>query len=456
MKKILGILTLFIVVCCVTTVVNPQFVTPFNLENLIRWTALFGIISIGVSFVIITGGIDLSIGSVIGLTGCLLPMFLTVNYAPTGGVYTVDTVDVAQKAISLRGEAIFLRKGDRLDYKTLRGSDRQLTIESASEQSGGVVIQVRESPARLQEGASVSLSHMRHVNVPLAVGLVLLISAAIGLTHGLLITKLRLQPFVVTLCGLLFYRGYARYLAGDEVQGFGTGFDGLKYLASGKPFSIPVPFLQWIHEGNWGRVKWDYQAGAPAADDAGYTIPLDVWEWIAVPMPVAILLAIAALGIVFLNFSVWGRYLLALGRNEQAARYSGVNTDRMIIVAYVICSTLAGLAGILFALDLNSVQPSGHGSFYELYAIAAAVLGGCSLRGGEGSIVGVIIGAAVMRVLYNSINLMGIPTQLEFAIIGLVILAGVIADELVKRYAARRRARSEAVQADRAPASPSR
>ncbi len=131
---------------------------------------------------------------------------------------------------------------------------------------------------------------------------------------------------------------------------------------------------------------------------------------------------------------------MALGRNEEAARYSGVPIERMKILAYVICSGTAGLGGILFALDVNSVQPAGQGNFYELYAIAAAVLGGCSLRGGEGSILGVIVGAAVMRVLYNAINVLGIPTQLEFAIIGIVILTGVIADELIRRIAAHRSA----------------
>jgi ribose transport system permease protein len=131
-----------------------------------------------------------------------------------------------------------------------------------------------------------------------------------------------------------------------------------------------------------------------------------------------------------------------LGRNETAARYSGINTDRMKILAYMICSLLAGIGGILFSLDLNSIQPSGSGEFFELYAIAAAVLGGCSLRGGEGTILGVLIGTAVMRVLYNAINILGIPTHLEFAIIGAVILAGVIADEAVKLLAARRHAKS--------------
>ena len=84
-------------------------------------------------------------------------------------------------------------------------------------------------------------------------------------------------------------------------------------------------------------------------------------------------------------------------------------------LAYVLCSLLAGVGGVLFALDVNSVQPASMGNFYELYAIAAAVLGGCSLRGGEGSILGVVLGAAVMRLLYNSIVLLGIPSQLEFA-----------------------------------------
>ena len=114
------------------------------------------------------------------------------------------------------------------------------------------------------------------------------------------------------------------------------------------------------------------------------------------------------------------------------------------MLAYIICSLMAGLGGVLFSLDLNSIQPSSLGEFYELYAIAAAVLGGCSLRGGEGSILGVIIGTAVMRVLYNAINILHIPTHLEFAIIGAVILSGVIVDEVVKRVAANRRAAMKA------------
>ena len=159
--------------------------------------------------------------------------------------------------------------------------------------------------------------------------------------------------------------------------------------------------------------------------------------WIISVTPL-VMVVLAVLAGFFLNYTIWGRYMLALGTNEEAARFSGINTDRMVILAYVIGAVTAGLGGVLFALDVNSVQPAVQGNFYELYAIAAAVLGGCSLRGGEGSILGVVIGAAVLRVLYNAINILGIPTQLEFAIIGAVILLGIIADELVKRFAVAR------------------
>ena len=112
----------------------------------------------------------------------------------------------------------------------------------------------------------------------------------------------------------------------------------------------------------------------------------------------------------------------------------------MTLLAYIISAVMAAVGGMLFALDSNSVAPSSFGNFFELYAIAAAVLGGCSLRGGEGGILGVVIGTALMQTLYNLIVLMKISDKLEFAIIGAVILIGVIADELVKRVGAKRRA----------------
>lgn len=325
MKKNLGIFGLLMFVCVLTALLSDGFLSEFNIENLIRRTALFGIISIGAAFVIITGGIDLSIGSVVCLIGCLVPWLM------------VD----------------------------------------------------------------------QGVSVPVTLLLVLVISLGVGLSHGLLITKLKLQPFVVTLCGLLAYRGLTRGFLDDQTSGFKGKFEGLRKVSSG---AIELP-----------------------GTDVG------------IPMPWVILLVVAVAAAVFLNLSIYGRYLLALGRNEEAARYSGINTDRMIILAYVVCSLLAGLGGMLFVFDVGSAQPVDFGNFYELYAIAAAVLGGCSLRGGEGSILGVILGTAVMRVLKNSITMIDqIPNKIEYFVIGLVILGGVITDELLKRLAAKRRASAAA------------
>ena len=318
MKKIFGILGLLIAVCLVTASLSDSFLSAYNVENVLRRSALFGILSIGVAFVIITGGIDLSLGSVVCLVGCALPWLLTVQHWP----------------------------------------------------------------------------------VPLALLAVVTLSLGIGLFHGLLITKLRIQPFIVTLCGLLLYRGIARGFTADQTVGFGNEFKSLRLLATGK-----VPFL-------------------PGFD---------------LPAPLLFLAVVAILAAVFLNRTIFGRYLLALGRNPQAATYSGISTQKMTILAYVVSSGLAGLGGILFVLDVNSAQPVDFGSFYVLYAIAAAVLGGCSLRGGEGSIVGVLVGAALMQVLRNMITLVTTRNNVEFAIIGAVILLGVVADELTRRIAAKRR-----------------
>jgi ribose transport system permease protein len=134
---------------------------------------------------------------------------------------------------------------------------------------------------------------------------------------------------------------------------------------------------------------------------------------------------------------VYGRYLFATGRNEVAARYSGINADRVIVGAYVILGILTGLSAIVFAFYTNSVSPSSHGNFFELYGIAAAVLGGCSLRGGEGSIVGILLGTTLLQVLQNLVNLLGIPSSLNFAVMGGVILIGVVADQMLRRRAGR-------------------
>jgi ribose transport system permease protein len=144
---------------------------------------------------------------------------------------------------------------------------------------------------------------------------------------------------------------------------------------------------------------------------------------------------------VVLHRSIYGRYLLAVGRNEEAARFSGINTRFVIASSYIIAGLLTGVSGIMIAFYTNSISPSNHGNFYELYGIAAAVLGGCSLRGGEGSIIGIVIGTALLQVLQNLVNLLGIPSSLNFAVMGAVVLLGVLADQLFQNRSRKKMAK---------------
>jgi ribose transport system permease protein len=309
MKKELGIFILLVVLCAITAIMNPRFLAPENLQNTARLIGAYGLLGLGLGAVIITGGIDLSVGSVLALLGVLLSMAI------------------------------------------------------------------------------------RQWGVPGFAAVLLIVGAAMGLgwLHGFLVARVRIQPFIVTLCGLLFYRGLARFIADDETKGFGdaVGLERLQRLATGNLLGVPMPFV--------------------------------------------LLIAVASLMWVLIHRSVYGRYLFAVGNNEDAARYSGINSKRMIASAYIVCAALAGIAAVIFAFYTNSVSPSSHGNFFELYGIAAAVLGGCSLRGGEGSIVGILLGTALLQVLQNLVNLLGIPSSLNFAVMGAVILIGVLADQLLKR-----------------------
>ena len=317
-RKDIAVALLLTVLCALVALMSPQFLSVTNLQNLTRLVGMYGIFSIGVGIVIITGGIDLSVGSICALLGVLLSIMLVDWHWP---------------------------------------------------------------PAA-------------------ALAAALTIGACLGAAHGLLVTRLQLQPFIVTLCGLLLYRGAARYIARDSTKGFGTGegFAWVRALATGSIGGVPMPFV--------------------------------------------LLGIIAVAAWLLLHRSVFGRHLVAIGRNEEAARYAGVQTQAVVAWAYVMSGTLAAVSAIIIAFYTNSISPASHGNFYELYAIAAAVVGGCSLRGGEGSVAGIVMGAALLQVLRNLVNLLDIPGSLDFAVMGAVILVGAMADELVARRS-RRTARTE-------------
>lgn len=312
-RKTLGLLILILVVSAVVAALNPRFLSPVNLSNTANLIGLFGIFAIAQAFVIISGGIELSSGSVIALLGVLF--------------------------VDLVGQGTM-------------------------------------SPA-------------------MAALLVLALGGVIGLAHGVLVARVGLQPFVVTLCGLLIYRGIARYYTEDATAGF--------------DFGASFPVLEWL---TTGRVM-------------------------GIPNSLVTLGLVALISGVLLHRSVYGRWLLATGRNLDGARYAGVNTVLVLVVAYVICAVLTAVAAIFIAMYTRSISPASHGNFYELYAIAAAVLGGCSLRGGEGTILGVVLGTVLLQVLQNLVNLLGIPSSLNFAVMGSVIILGVLADAWVARRRAR-------------------
>lgn len=323
-KKELGLLLLLVVISAITGVLNPQFLSGVNLLDMANLIGLFGIFSIGEGLTIITGGIDLSVGSMFSLLGVIF----------------------------------------------------------------------------------IDLVANHDVGWPLALVAVLTGGLLLGAIQGFLITRLRMQPFIVTLCGLLIYRGAARYYTDDSTMGFGYGNDAdtLSWIAAGRSFGVPHSFI--------------------------------------------FLIVVALILGVVLHRSVFGRYLFAVGKNEEAARYSGISTHAVIAGAYVLSGLLAGISTIFLVFYTNSVSPSTFGNFYELYAIAAAVLGGCSLRGGEGSILGIVLGTALLQVLQNLVNILGIPSSLNFAVMGTVILLGVLADQQLQR----RREMAIAVAAQRAHA----
>lgn len=321
MKKELGIGLLLVALCCFVGFKNPRFFNEVNLRNQACLIGIYGTFSIGLGLVIITGGIDLSVGSAFALQGVLLSMALCEWHWPW-------------------------------------------------------------PVAVLSSIAAIML---------------------LGVFHAFFITQLKLQPFIVTLCGLLMYRSVARSIAQDETKGFSNGDYGwLRYLASGRLHGVPMPFV--------------------------------------------VLLIVAAVMWVVLHRSVYGRYLYAVGRNEEAARFSGINTSRVIGSAYILSMLLAGISGVQLAFYTNSISPSGHGLSYELYGIAAAVLGGCSLRGGEGSILGILLGTALLRVLQNLVILLNIRDSWNDGVMGAVILIGVTVDQVLGHRMARRRGMSTEAQ----------
>lgn len=290
-------LTLLVVVI---TIMNQQFLSPDNLLNLLRQVSINGLIAFGMTFVILTGGIDLSVGSILAFSSAMTALIITSGIDPM--------------------------------FAMLLGC---------------------------------------------VVGLLA------GAVNGLLVTAGGMAPFIVTLATMTIYRGATLVVTdGNPITGLG---DSLMFQLFGKGyfFGIPVP---------------------------------------AVTMIITFVILY-----IILNKTVFGRETYAIGGNETAAALSGIKVNRRKIMIYALSGLMSALAGIILASRLDSAQPTA-GETYELDAIAAVVLGGTSLMGGKGRIVGTLIGVLIIGVLNNGLNLVGVSSFYQQIIKGLVIVVAVLID----------------------------
>ncbi|GEQ33377.1 ribose ABC transporter permease [Marinilactibacillus psychrotolerans] len=296
----LGPLIALIVLVTVVTFLNTNFISPTNLLNLLRQVSVNALIAFGMTFVIITGGIDLSVGSTLALSGALTAGILAAGVPPVVAIFAG-----------------------------------------------------------------------------------LLIGAALGLLNGIVITKGKVAPFIATLATMTIFRGLTLvYTEGNPITGFSDDFTFL-FFGRGYLFGIPFP---------------------------------------------VVLMAIA-FGILFvlLHKMTFGRKTFAIGGNENASYIAGIKSDRVKYTVYAISGMMSALAGLILTSRLNSAQPTA-GTAYELDAIAAVVIGGTSLAGGKGRIVGTLIGALIIGTLNNGLNLLGVSSFYQQVVRGIVIIIAVLLD----------------------------
>jgi ribose transport system permease protein len=302
--KGLGPAVALVLLCIAGGMLNPDFATFDNLMNVLTRTAFIGIIAVGMTFVIVSGGIDLSVGSMAALiAGGMIVVMNTIGGAGLGALFTIAA----------------------------------------------------------------------------GIGFALLMGAVFGGVHGLLVTRGRIEPFIVTLGTLGIFRAVLTYLADGGAITLETGLSDA-----------------------YSPVYYRSLAG--------------------VPVPVWIFLLVAVAGAVLLNRTAFGQHVQAIGSNEQVARYAAIRVDRVKVLTYLLLGVCVAIATILYVPRLGSATPTT-GILWELEAIAAVVVGGTSLKGGSGRIIGTVMGAILLSVIGNILNLTSIiSVHLNAAVQGVVII----------------------------------
>jgi len=310
-----GIFIIFAAMIVLASMLSPAFLSSTNLINIVRQMSIIGLIALGVTGVIVCAGIDLSSGSVVGLSAVVAASLSQV------------------------------------------------------------------------EGYSAARFPGLHVPLIVAILAAMAVGAAVGLINGTFVAKTRIPPFIATLGTYTAIRGAAMlYTAGRPVSDLSDGYN---FIGQGDFFHVPVPIL--------------------------------------------VLVAAAIVTHILYANTKFGKYIYAIGGNEQAARVSGINVDRYKILIYMYAGLLAGLAGLVVSSRIGSGQP-GQGVGYELDAIAAAVIGGTSLSaGGIGTVAGTIVGALIIGVLNNTLDLMNVSAYWQQIIKGCIIVGAVIIDQRKNR-----------------------
>lgn len=299
-------LMVLLVTSIVISILEPRFLTTGNLMTILRQTSINAVIATGMTFVILVGGIDLSVGSVLGFTGAIAATMI----------------------------------------------------------SGGT-------------------------NIVVVILTVLILGTFIGFINGSLITVGRLQPFIATLGTVTLLRGLLLVFSQGKPIGTGSTKGSEIFNGIGRGFFGPIP------------------------------------------IPVYLMLAIFIIAYYMLNHTRMGRYIYSTGSNEEATMYSGIKTNRVKLFVYAASGMMASIAGVLITARLGSAQPTA-GAGYELDAIAAVVLGGTSMAGGIGTITGTAIGALIIGVLNNALNIMQVSSYYQDVAKGIVILIAVLMDRKKK------------------------
>ena len=318
-KQLLPFCSLIFIISLWTFLEPDNFLTTQNLMNVMRRSSVNGIMAAGMTFIIITAGIDLSVGSMLAMCGMI-------------------------------------------------GSIAMLAASGASwaQISGGSFIAMSWFPMLLGTLAGIFSG------------------AVCGLLNGLLITRLKLAPFIVTLGTMSIFRGIS-YLIND-----------------GKPFAVS--------SFNW----------------------LDSGSILGIPAAVLLLILVLVITGFMLKYTKFGRYTYAVGSNVETAFHSGVNIKRVLVFIYMITGALVGLAAMITTGRASSAQPSA-GISLELDIIAAVIIGGCSPSGGRGTMTGTIIGTLLISFLRNGLTLLGVSTNFQLVVIGLIIIFAVTADQMATR-----------------------